>query len=233
MNSFWKNIMAAAWLIASLSGYGQISETPWQGVSSASNSLREKLTGETFHYEYRSEGSHFYHPEFTPAKITLENGEIIRDIRSRYNSFLDELVCFNPNLNSLFIIDKFKVREFELTSVVYGFQKFVRIESDNFRSGSRYFHVIYEGNLTLLTFYQTKAKKTGLYRDSYGSLNDSELVIEETYYLYHKDSGLNKFLPTEIPFILYSVNIKRKSDKFCVKTGCTVSILTASAWPFR
>ncbi|MBN1821665.1 MAG: hypothetical protein JXR31_00430 [Prolixibacteraceae bacterium] len=179
---------------------GQGTGKPWQMISSASNSFKGKLSGKTYTIPYTPNGSHFYHSDFVPAEITLEDGEVFENIMVRYNSYLDELVCFNRNLNSLFTIDKFIVREFEVKSPYFGVQRFIKLESENFRNNERYFHVLYNGTFILLAYYKTENKKTGLYVDKTGTMKDSELVLKETYYILDKDSVLSRFLPKRKSF---------------------------------
>ncbi len=197
-------------LAGPLNGSGQTTHDPWQGISSRSNILQGKLSGKKYYMVFNTNGPHFYHYDFLPTTITLEDGEVCKNIMARYNAFINELVCYNTHTHVLFTIDKFIVKEFEVSSQITGIQRFVKIETGIPFLGTQFFHVLWEGEVTLLAYYQSKPEKTGIYRDRHGVLKDSELVLTETFYLYTEDTGLKKFPPILKSFLqLYKKDKKQ------------------------
>jgi len=185
----------------------QADENPWQKVTSESNQLKRKLTGKKFYVTSMPRGTVFLHDTYLPVRLTLEDGEVYDSVMARYNSYLDELVCFNDNINTLFTIDKYLVKEFEVVSPVYGYQKFRKIKFDKAPKDDRFFQVVYEGNIILLAFYKTIESKTSLYKDEFGILRDTEYALTETFYTYSPDEGLNRFYPYKSTFLkMYNAN---------------------------
>jgi hypothetical protein len=204
-------------MTASMYGSGQITRYPWQGITSRSNIQGEKLSGKKYYLKFNTNGPHFYHYEFLPTTIFLENGETRENIPARYNALLNELVCYNTHTGSLFTIDKFMVREFVVSSQITGDQKFVKIETGIPHMGTQFFHVLYQGEVTLLAFYQSKSKKTGIYKDPQGILKDSRLVLTTAFYRYSVESGLEKFPPIRKSFLHLYKNNKKQVRKILRK----------------
>lgn len=205
-----KTIIAVAFLLFPLLVLAQPDDTPWKDVSARSNHLRGKLSGKKYTLTYISRGSHFYHDNFLAGKLTLEDGEIYDSIMVRYNSFIDELVCYNPNTKALFTIDKFLLKEFEVASPVFGYQRFRKMKFANNPDGGRFFLVLYEGRINLLAFYKTKELKSSAYKDSNGIMKDTEYILTETFYTYSPEKGFNRFAPYKESFLnLYSKNKKQ------------------------
>jgi hypothetical protein len=196
--------------LISFAGFGQFDENPWQKVSEKSNTTNRKISGKKYIMKYIPQGSHFYHTDWLHGTLFLEDGEIIDSVAIRYNSYLDELVYFNKSLNSMLEIDKYLIDEFTVQSPVFGIQKFRKIDSENSSNDAKYFHVIYEGEITLLAHYITVEIKTSLFKDKNGYLRDTQLVLTETLYTYTPETGFKKFPPFWSSLLkIYSENKKQ------------------------
>jgi hypothetical protein len=189
--------------------FSQEENTPWKNLSANSNQLRVKLTGKKYILTFPPKGTHFYHTDFLPAKITLENGEAIDSIMVRYNSYLDELICYNPNLSSLFVIDKFIVKEFEVAGPNSKRERFRKIIFEDEENDGHYLRVLYEGETDVFAFYKTDEIKSAVYKDSNGILQNTEYLQNETFYSKVAGGGLKKFTPGRESFYqLYGKNKK-------------------------
>ncbi len=178
-----------------------------------SNRLQGKLTGEVFYLSLTSNTSHFLQPDWIEGTITLKDGDVFEGIRMRYMAFGDELVAYNNNNHTLFIVDKNTVKQFTfktpLKSGSFRGRKFINIDSLEIFPERNYFEELYSGKVKLLAFYQMGETKVSPYIDSTGKMCDTEYLLKTIYYAMSESKDLTRIhLKNRSLFILYPENKK-------------------------
>lgn len=160
-------------------------------LNETSNRLAGKLTGSVFYMPPGGNLNHFYHSEWLEGNILLTDGDRFEGVRLRYLAYGDELVAYNANLKQLFIVDKEKVAEFDVTGNGSN-QKFVKIYFNGLLPEDRYFEQLYEGTQQLLAFRFIEKLNSGLYKDRLGRLRNTVYVMNTHYYMYAPETGFKK-----------------------------------------
>lgn len=178
------------------------------GLSDKSNRLQGKLTGEVFFLSLNSNSSHFLQSDWVEGTITLKDGDIFEGVRIRYKAVDDELVAYNDNIQTLFIVDKNTVKQFTYKvpslSGSYTERKFVNLDSLDTYLGRTYFEELYSGSAKLFAFYQIEEIKVSPYIDRSGKMNDTEFRLKTIYYLLSNELGLTRIqLKNRSLFTLY------------------------------
>ena len=162
-----------------------------------SNRLHGKLTGEVFYLSLISNASHFLQPDWVEGTITLKDGDVFEGVRMRYMAYGDELVVYNGNIKTLFVVDKNTVKQFTyktpLSSGNFAERKFVNLDSLGVFLDRAYFEELYAGTVKLLVFYQIEERKISPYIDSSGKLSDTEFRLKTIYYLLSNVNELTRF----------------------------------------
>lgn len=183
------------------------------GFSGNSNRLQGKLTGEVFFLSLNSNSSHFLQQEWVEGTITLKDGDVFEGVRMRYKAIDDELVAYNSNIQTLFIVDKNTVKQFtyKVPSESGNFteRKFVNLDSLDTYLGRTFFEELYSGSAKLFAFYQIEEIKVSPYNDNSGKIRDTEFRLKTIYYLLTDSIGLTRIqLKNRSLFTLYPENKK-------------------------
>lgn len=180
-------------IFCGLSGMGQSDDFNWQNISVNSNRLAGKLTGSVFLLSSQSNSNFFLQKDWVKGAVETEDGDVFSNVRMRYFSREDELVLYNDNIKTLFVVDKEKVKSFSY-GTSGGDVRFVKLFYKNLSGKFRYFRQVYKGKSNLLAFHSVDEFKVSLYTDKQGILRDSEFRPETSYFLYSDKMG---FLPIQ------------------------------------
>ena len=165
-------------------------------LNQKSNRLQGKLQGEIYSLNVIGNTNYFLHKDWIEGTITLKDGDLFEGIRMRYLAYDDELVAYNDNNHSLFIVDKSTVKQFTLKESAgsSGFieRKFITLDSFDPLQNKTYFEELFSGSVKLLAFHLIEESKVRPYKDAYGNLSDTEYNSETLYYLFSDNKGLRK-----------------------------------------
>ena len=184
-----------------------------ENLNQNSNRLQGKLTGEVYYLSLTSNASHFLQQDWVEGTITLKDGDVFEGVRMRYMAYGDELVAYNSNISTLFIVDKNTVKQFTLKTPLssgnFAVRKFINLDSLDVFLNRTYFEELYSGMVKLLVFYQIEERKISPYIDSSGKLSDTEFRLKTIYYLLSKVNGFTRFqLKNRSLFTLFPENKK-------------------------
>ena len=184
-------------LLLQVAASAQYSGLYSENLNLKSNRLHGKLTGEVYFLSLTSNASHFLQKDWVEGTITLKDGDVFEGIRMRYMAYGDELVVYNSNIKTLFIVDKNTVKQFTfktpLSSGNFAERKFVNLDSLGVFLDRTYFEELYSGTVQLLVFHQIEERKISPYIDSSGKLSDTEFRMNKIYYLLSKVNELTRF----------------------------------------
>jgi hypothetical protein len=187
-------LILMAGFIMMFSAVAQVPSFDWEALDERSNRMEGKLTGTIYHLPVEVSSRHFYHDKWMNGDVLMEDGDLYKNLHLRYLAFGDQLAAYNSNLHQMFIIDKKKVSRFTIRHD-WEEQKFVKVYHHAGISGQdRFFEIMYEGNRCFLVFHQIVEEKTGIYRNEYGKLRDTELKNRETWFMYDPVSGKFNYL---------------------------------------
>jgi hypothetical protein len=217
------------WFILSLYGVvtAQNADIYNSSLSGKSNRLQGKLTGEVFYLSMNSNSSHFLQQDWVEGTITLKDGDVFEGVRMRYKAVDDELVAYNGNIQTLFIVDKNTVKQFTYKvpsgSGTFTERKFVNLDSLDTYLDRTYFEELYQGSAKLFAFYQIEEIKVSPYTDNTGKMRDSEFRLKTIYYLLSNKLGLTRIqLKNRTLFTLYPEN-KKEIRKLLRKSKITIT----------
>jgi hypothetical protein len=167
-----------------------------ENLNQNSNRLQGKLTGEVFYLSLTGNANHFLQSDWVEGTITLKDGDVFEGVRMRYMAFGDELVAYNSNIHTLFIVDKNTVKQFTiktpLSSGSFAERKFINLDSLNVFLDRTYFEELFAGTVKLLVFYQIEERKISPFIDSSGKLSDTEFQLKTIYYIMSQSKELIK-----------------------------------------
>jgi hypothetical protein len=177
-------------------GSAQNSGISISNLSKESNRFQGKLTGDVYYLSPVSNANYFLQKDWQEGSITLKDGDIFENIRMRYMAYGDELVAYNVNNRTLFVVDKSIVKEFNFYSrnetEKLTKQKFINIDSLKILFNKSYFHELYSGTSKLLCFYQVEQVKVSPYIGVGGRMFDFEFRLKTMYYILSKEKGISK-----------------------------------------
>lgn len=201
-------------VLIQLAGSAQNSGVLSLGLKKDSNRLQGKLTGEIYYISPLSNTSYFLQKDWEEGSITLKDGDVFENMRMRYMAFGDELVAYNVNNRSLFVVDKSTVKEFVFYSQLEkggsAQQKFINLDSLHLLFNRTFFQELYSGTSKLLCFHQMEQIKVSPYIGVGGKLYDVEYRLKTIYYILSKENGLSKIQLKNRS--LYSLNIEHKKE---------------------
>ena len=171
-------------------------------LTTASNTLNYKLTGNQYYFLPKYIGSVYLNEEWSVASVKLENGDIYEDVYMKLNTLFDEVVVYNDRIGSVFILDKSIVDEFAMDPGFKSYKLFRKVIFDRAPRGEHYVNVLYDGEVKLYVFHRTDILKTSLYKDViHGSLRDSEYKSEVNYYIVFPDNSMQKVFMNRRSFL--------------------------------
>lgn len=161
-----------------------------------SNRLQGKLTGEIYYISPLSNTSYFLQRDWEEGTIILKDGDVFENMRMRYMAFGDELVAYNANNRSLFVVDKSTVKEFIFYSKSenggLAQQKFINLDSLHLLFNKTFFQELYSGTSKLLCFHQMEQIKVSPYIGVGGKLYDVEFRLKNMYFILSQEKGISK-----------------------------------------
>jgi hypothetical protein len=161
-----------------------------------SNRLQGKLMGEIYYLNPVSNANYFLQPDWKDGVITLKDGDVFDSIRMRYMAFGDELVAYNNNIHSLFIVDKNTVKQFtfreHIKGEVFAERKFVNLDFLGLPLNRIYFEELYSGTAKLFSFHHIEEEKVSPYIDLNGKMYDVEFRLKTTYYILSDSIGFTR-----------------------------------------
>lgn len=174
---------------------GQMDDFYWSDYRHAENSEAGKLTGTKFIYSVVINVDYFYHKDWYKGNLITEDGETHTGISLRYDAFNDELVAYNPSVKGLFVVDKPIVRSFFIEVPGVGTQHFRRASLDEFSKREHYFEVLYEGSVTLMRRNRIVERKTSLYKNKYGKLDNRLYELMQQNFVLLPDQTVRRIYP--------------------------------------
>jgi hypothetical protein len=174
---------------------GQMDDFYWSDYHSAANSEAGKLTGTKFIYSVVMNVDYFYHKDWHKGNLITEDGETHTGISLRYDAFNDELVAYNPSVKGLFKVDKYIVRSFFVEVPGAGNQHFKRASLDEFSKREHFFEVLYEGGVTLMRRNRIIERKTSLYKNKYGKLDNRLYELMQQNFVLLPDQTVRRIYP--------------------------------------
>lgn len=178
-------------MLISFVGLSQNSGFYWGNLTTSSNRLQGKITGEIFYASSLANKYFFMQKYWVEGSIKLVDGDIFENVNMRYNAFDDELVAFNNKINVLYIVDKDVVGEFVI-SAENSSKKFVKYYYTGMNKGNRYFEELYSGTFSLLAFHNIYEEKVRPFVDELGKMRDIEYNKEVDYFIYSEENGFYK-----------------------------------------
>lgn len=173
-----------------------------------SNRLQGKLTGEVFYINPISNSNYFLQKDWEVGSIKLKDGDVFENMRMRYLAFGDQLIAYNNNVRSLFIVDKSTVKEFILNVPSENGdsirQKFINLDTLDLPFNRSYFQELYSGTAKLLSFHLIEEEKVSPYIGPGGKMYDVEFRLKTMYYILSNGKGFSKIqLKNRSLFTLY------------------------------
>ncbi len=194
--------VVAVLIILNISSPAQEFYNSVKPLTTASNTLNYKLTGDQYHFLPTIMGSVYLNNDWSDCKIKLENGDVYEHIYVRLNTLLDELIAYNDRIGSVFVLDKSIVDEFELEKGYLSYNIFRKVNFERIPKGEHYMNVLYDGDVKLYIFHQTGVVKTSVYKDViHGGLRDSEYKQALSYYIVFSDNSMQKVLRKRRSFL--------------------------------
>jgi hypothetical protein len=182
-------------VVTGKTGYGQMDDFAWFDFPMADNSDNGKLTGTKYNYAFRGNLNYFYHSDWYAGTIYTTDGDVHSGYSLRYDAFNDELMAVNVRVKGLFVVDKSLVKSFTVEVPGWGVQVFRKLELKEFGQKERFFEVLYEGKIALLSYTTITEHKTSAYRNKTGELDDREYKLEKQYFLLKPDLSLRSISP--------------------------------------
>jgi hypothetical protein len=176
-------------------GLGQIDDFAWFDFSMADNSNYGKLTGTKYNYAFRGNLNFFYHSDWYKGTIYTTDGDVHTGYSLRYDAFNDELVAVNVRVKGLFVVDKYSVKSFTVDVPGLGLQNFRKLALNEFGQKERYFEVLYDGKVTLVSSTRITEHKKNIYRNKLGELDDREYRLEKQCFLLQPDHAFRSIFP--------------------------------------
>lgn len=212
-----------------LNSLGQHTALNLENLNQTSNRLDGKLYGRIYHSTAHA-NQYFLTPiDWVDGEIQLSDGDVVENMKMRYDAKNDELVAYNDNLKSLLYVEKEQVKGFIMQEDGVS-RKFVKIKNRNINWGSQYFEELYGGQNSLLARHYVHEQKVSPFKDKYGIMRDSEYLMKVEYYFYSVDEGYEKvgvkkraYLAAypekkrEIKKILRSENIRISDEKSMIR----------------
>lgn len=168
-------------------------------ITPESNRLQAKIMGKVFHLNASTNSNFLYPANWVNSTVVLSNGDIYENIKVRLHAKFDELIAFNENHSSLYLIEKEQVKSFSM-EVDGTTKQMVKMNKPGENTTSdQYFEQLYSGTQSLLSFRYIYEKKVGPYTDEMGIMRDVEFSLRANYYRYTEKDGYHK------------INLRRRS----------------------
>ena len=171
-------------------------------LTTASNTLNYKLTGNQYYFWPKYMGTVYIRDDWSHANLKLENGDIYEDVYVKLNTLFDELLVYNERVGSVITVDKAIIDEFELKQGFEPYNLFRKVYIDKYPKGYHYVNVLYDGKVKLYLWHETEIAKTSLYKNPVsGGMLDSEYKQEFNYIIVFPDGSMHKVATKRRPFL--------------------------------
>lgn len=189
-------------------------------LTTASNTLNYKLTGNQYYFWPKFMGTVYLNDEWSLAKLKLENGDIYEDVYVKLNTLFDELLIYNERVGSVITVDKTIIDEFELNQGMETYNLFRKVYFDRYPKGYHYVNVLYDGDVKLYIWHETMITKTSLYRNPVGNgMLDSEYKQELNYIIVFPDGSMHKVAAKRRTFLRLFPEQKRTLKRLFRRAG--------------
>lgn len=206
-----------------LFGNAQKSGFYWRNLNENSNRLQGKLRGEVYDLGMEANDFYFLQPDWVTATLTMADGDVFEEVRLRYLAYGDEIVAYNTNISTMFTIEKEMVQKFTYPLGNGGQQaKFIKLCANGVWGGCHFYQELYAGQNTLLAFHHVDEVKTGIYNDKHGIRRDTEFRLYVDYFLYDKETGLQKMQQKRRWFIKTFPENKREIKRILRKNQISI-----------
>lgn len=96
------------------------------------------------------EGSPFLDKDWSISKLDLNNGNVIEDIRIKYNILSSDIVFYHDKFRKLFSVDQATLKSFTLNYKQSNYMYFEKYIGDNVGyklNNNDFVHIVYKGNI--------------------------------------------------------------------------------------
>jgi hypothetical protein len=174
---------------------GQMDDFNWGESQYAGNSTGIRLTGDKYQFSLTHNANYFYHTAWHEGTLTTRDRETQPVAGLRYDAFNDEVVVYNEHVKGLFVIDKYAVTGFSVMVPGAGLQTFRKMLVGATGTSERFLEVIYEGNVTLYRSNRIFRRKTALYRNKLGELDNQVFDLVQVYFIGENDQQVKRINP--------------------------------------
>jgi hypothetical protein len=148
----------------------------------------EKVKGARFIPYATYQGNPFLTDGFVPGSIEMADGTTISQLQLRYSTYQDELIYYNSTISTQIIVDKASIKGFSITDEKGVIRTFRQQSYDGPMSGSRFFEVLSEGDVTLLVHRKVLLLTCPIYGEV-GKEKNISYQEAYNYFLYNKLKG--------------------------------------------
>ena len=136
-------------------------------------------------------GKPYLYDKFLFGGIELNDGTKINKIGLSYSTYRDELIYYNTEISAQIVIDKLSLKGFTLGETNGKQRIFRRMQSNSFSHEERYYEILYEGKISLLTYRKVNLEPC----DTYYSKSGLSYQPANIYYLYSQEKGFSALNP--------------------------------------
>ncbi len=173
----------------------QIDDFSWGESLHTGNSTGIRLTGDKYQFSLTHNANYFYHTVWNEGTLTTRDGETHPVVGVRYDAFNDEVVVYNDHVKGLFVVDKYAITGFSVMAPGEGVQTFRKMAIGTTGKSERFLEVLYEGEVTLFRSNRIFKRKTALYRNKLGQLDNQVYDLVHVYFICTDDQVLKRINP--------------------------------------
>ena len=145
----------------------------------------EKIKGTRFIVYPPYGGTPYLNEKFILGEIELSDGTIIGNVGLRYSSYQDELIYYNADVATQIVIDRISLKGFSFTDAKGIKRVFRRQFYDIYLHEQRFFEVLSDGPVSLLSFRKVDLETCETSYSKYGLAYNPAY----RYYFYSAEKG--------------------------------------------
>jgi hypothetical protein len=161
-------------------------------TSGTGNQFGEKIRGTRFMPYPNYTGKPYLYDKFIFGEIELTDGTKINNIGLSYSTYRDELIYYNIDISAQIVIDKLSLKGFSLKEANGKQRIFRRMQSNSFSHEERYYELLCEGKVSLLTYRKVNLEPCDTYYSKSGLAYQPAYI----YYLYSSEKGFSALNPS-------------------------------------
>jgi hypothetical protein len=189
--------------------FGLLASFPLKAQSPVPDNWNMEQIKGTRHVSYpTAHGSPYLNEKYLAGEIELVDGVNIGDLKLRYSCYRDQLIYYNPEISAQIVIDKFSLKGFSLFDSSGIKRTFRQLFYNGFNPGNRFFEILVESKVSLLSYREAILETGPPYMDNLGKLNNVTYQQAFGYFLFdpgrgfepiriNKNSLLSKFSQTD------------------------------------